>query len=96
MVVGKYPANAFGLHDMHGNVREWCEDHWRRNYTGAPADGSPWYQAHDEVLRVVRGGGWDCGSPQLRSAFRERHAQMMDHDYLGFRVARQLAPIAGT
>ena len=40
--VGSFPANAFGLYDMHGNVWEWVEDCWHDDYTGAPTNGSAW------------------------------------------------------
>lgn len=69
-------ANAFGLSDMHGNVWEWCQDHWHNNYEGAPTNGSAWLsKAEDEkededIKRVIRGGSW-YGLPWFcRSAIR--------------------------
>ena len=67
--VGSFPANAFGLHDMHGNVWEWVEDCYHDSYNGAPSDGSAWI-ARNCSRRVLRGGSWS-GSPWfLPSAFR--------------------------
>ena len=63
-------ANAFGLYDMHGNVEEWCEDHWHENYDGAPTDGSAWVEDNDYYLRLLRGGSWSSGLAQCRSACR--------------------------
>ena len=56
--VGSFPANAFGLYDLHGNVWEWVEDCWHGNYQGAPSDGSTWTRAGNCEWRVVRGGSW--------------------------------------
>ncbi len=63
-------ANAFGLFDMHGNVREWCLDGWHPNYDNAPTDGSVWVAGADTARRVVRGGSWNSGPRTCRSAFR--------------------------
>jgi formylglycine-generating enzyme required for sulfatase activity len=87
--VGSFPANAFGLHDMHGNVWEWCEDVWNANYIGAPADGSRW-STGDTSCRVVRGGSWNDSPEGLRSALRVRYVPTTRYANNGFRVARTL------
>jgi formylglycine-generating enzyme required for sulfatase activity len=82
--VGTYPANAWGLYDMHGNVFEWCSD-WNVNYSSGsvtdpsgPATGS---------RRVFRGGGWGLGANDCRSAHRDVFAPWDRDQILGFRVA---------
>jgi formylglycine-generating enzyme required for sulfatase activity len=85
---GSFSANAFGLHDMHGNVWEWCEDAWNANYNGAPTDGSPWLTG-DISSRVVRGGSWSLNPRGLRSAVRNGFDPNV-RGYVGFRVARTL------
>ncbi len=88
--VGRFPGNAWNLCDMHGGVREWCQDSWHEDYTGAPADGSAWESAGGGD-RVFRSGGWDNmdrGEADRRSASRG-HAMPGTHTYeLGFRIVR--------
>ena len=67
--VGSYPANAFGLYDVHGNAAEWVEDCWNGSYAGAPSDGSAWTSGNC-TLRIQRGGSWDDGPRPARSAAR--------------------------
>jgi formylglycine-generating enzyme required for sulfatase activity len=86
---GSFPANAFGLHDMHGNVREWTADLWHESYADTPLDGSPNAEGHSS-MRVVRGGGWRDTAPMLRSAARLRATHSIRDDVIGFRVARTL------
>jgi len=85
--VGSYRANAFGLHDMLGNVWEWTQDCWNENYSGAPEDGSAW-AAGDCVLRVVRGGSWEDAPLGLRAAYRVGSPTVIRVYIRGFRVAR--------
>ena len=90
MPVGSFPANAFGLHDVHGNALEWVEDCWHDSYRGAPSDGSAWTVGRNCSRRVLRGGSWRSGPWLLRSAFRIRYFVGVRYAYAGFRVARTL------
>jgi formylglycine-generating enzyme required for sulfatase activity len=85
--VGSYRANAFGLHDMLGNVGEWTQDCWNAHYSGAPADQRAW-TAGDCALRAVRGGAWDDAPTGLRAAFRVGSPTTIRLYSRGFRVAR--------
>ena len=88
--VGSFAPNAFGLHDMHGNVWEWIQDCWHDHYGYAPDDGSAWQDENggDCGRRVVRGGSWEFSPQYLRSAFRDGYIIDEAIDYLGFRIAR--------
>lgn len=87
--VGSYSANAFGLHDMHGNVWEWTQDCWNPSYEGAPSDGSAWTSG-DCNQRVARGGSWANAAEFSRSTFRFRGQTALRGNVKGFRVARIL------
>jgi formylglycine-generating enzyme required for sulfatase activity len=80
-------ANAWGLCDMHGNVYEWCQDHWHQNYEGAPDDGSAWLTKNSDNLRVRRGGSWSSYPGHCRSASRFYIYPDSRYSYLGFRLA---------
>lgn len=82
--VGMLPANAWGLQDMHGNVWEWCPDHWHESYEGAPEDGSACL-SEEGGDRPLRGGSW-VGVPKLcRSVSRDHHRPDDASNALGFR-----------
>ena len=89
--VGSFEPNAFGVHDMHGNVFEWVEDCWNASYAGAPSDGSAW-QSGDCTLRVLRGGSWSSDPGLMRSALRYRYTTGNRVKDVGFRVARMFNP----
>ena len=85
--VGKYPPNAFGLYDMHGNVWEWCEDWYdAKFYFHSPLE--------DPVNRrksnghVLRGGSWYDPPRNVRSASRDERKPSDQSVGVGFRVAR--------
>ena len=82
---GMFPPNAFGLYDMHGNLWEWCADHWLDDYTSSPRDGSA-YQSHASRDRVARGGSWHEPPGLCRSASRLRILESDADEFTGFRV----------
>jgi formylglycine-generating enzyme required for sulfatase activity len=89
--VGSFAANVFGIHDMHGNVWEWVEDCYHRNYSGAPTDGSAWTSG-DCNSRVARGGSWNDEAGYSRSARRYKVSTGYRNLDTGFRVGRTLNP----
>lgn len=84
--VGSYPANGFKLSDMHGNVWEWCLDHYKSSYKYAPADGGPVLLAKGPE-HVVRGGSWGSDARNARAAYRNAIVPGNRSNNLGFRCA---------
>ena len=84
-VAGKKP-NAFGLHDLYGNVWEWVEDCFHASYAGLPLDGSAWTTACTSPQRVLRGGSWSDEASSMRN--RGRYAPEVRNLITGFRLAR--------
>ncbi len=85
--VGEKTVNDFGLYDMSGNVREWCQDWYHADYAAAPTDGSAW-EVPAGLSRILRGGGWYQYGDACRSAYRTYREPYSEFDYLGFRLVR--------
>lgn len=83
--VGSYPPNGWGLHDMHGNVAEWCRDMFIRKLLGGK---DPFVEeGDDDFSRVFRGGSWFDFGGNCRSSDRDKSPATHQSVYLGFRVA---------
>ena len=83
--VGEKKPNAWGLHDMHGNVWEWVQDRDHFNYSGCPVDGSAWTDSGGS-FHVVRGGSWDDVPKFCRSSSRPALWPAPESMRYGFRV----------
>jgi sulfatase modifying factor 1 len=91
-VVGRYPANAWGLHDMHGNTFEWCRDWYHLRLPGGTdpdlyhARSSATPSQNGALSRVRRGGCWADEGWACRSGFRLRFEPERRYDHIGFRI----------
>ena len=84
--VGQKKPNAWGLYDLHGNVWEWCADGYHYDYQKAPKDGSAWTKDCDQSGCVIRGGSWDDGPGNARSACRDWYGTSSRYGTIGFRL----------
>jgi formylglycine-generating enzyme required for sulfatase activity len=89
--VGSFPASAFGLQDMIGNVWEWTEDDYHADYSGAPNNGLAWIDDPRGSYRVVRGGSWFLEARYCRSAIRNGYAPDDRDNNVGFRLSRSVS-----
>jgi eukaryotic-like serine/threonine-protein kinase len=88
--VDKFPPNDFGLYDLHGNVSEWCEDTWSKNYQNVSTDGKARTKGNYPDKRVFRGGSWYDNPGSCRSAFRYAWVADDVSSTIGLRVIHQV------
>ncbi|MEB3323873.1 MAG: SUMF1/EgtB/PvdO family nonheme iron enzyme, partial [Cyanobacteriota bacterium] len=84
--VSSFPANSWGVQDMHGNVWEWALDTWHDNYKEAPTDGTPWRSVGGQGEKLLRGGSWGSPPEDCGSAARIGHLKGDRSFFIGFRL----------
>jgi formylglycine-generating enzyme required for sulfatase activity len=86
--VGLKRPNPWEIHDMIGNVWEWCADVWHGDYVGAPSDGGPWLERDgQQPRRCLRGGAWDMSAFRCRATYRSHDHKTLATNRFGFRMA---------
>ena len=85
--VAMFKPNAWGLHDMAGNLSEWVADCWHASYRRAPSDGAAWFNPGCRA-RVIRGGNWANAPEQTRAAWRQSQDSDTTSARIGFRLVR--------
>ena len=85
--VGTFEPNAWGLHDVSGNLSEWVADCWHASYRRAPSDGAAWFNPGCRQ-RVIRGGNWANAPEQTRAAWRQSQDSDTTSARIGFRLVR--------
>jgi formylglycine-generating enzyme required for sulfatase activity len=89
--VGVFKPNAFGLHDMLGNVLQWTEDCWHADYAGAPVNGSAWTDG-DCSQHELRGASWFSTPSFARADYRDHFPADYRTSSAGIRLVRELGP----
>ena len=88
--VGSFPANPWGLYDLHGNVWEWCADVYAEYTSDDQTDSNRSDRQSDDNARVLRGGSWCINTTYCRAACRLRFAPAIRRNFIGFRVCFRL------